>query len=91
MSNAGSFACDGVAVACVPSGGLTYATVQAADAQFIPVGADPRQYPYNKVNTNFRNPMAESYTLGVQYQVARAGVAEVRYVGNHTFRQFQSF
>ncbi len=34
--------------------------------------------------------MAESYTLGVQYQVARAGVAEVRYVGNHTFRQFQS-
>ena len=90
VSNAGSFACDGVTVACVPSGGLTYATVQAADAQFIPVGADPRQYPYNKVNTNFRNPMAESYTLGVQYQVARAGVAEVRYVGNHTFRQFQS-
>ncbi len=31
VTNAGSFACDGVTVQCVPSGGLTYATVQAAD------------------------------------------------------------
>jgi hypothetical protein len=28
--------------------------------------------------------------LGAQYQVGTAGVAEVRYVGNHTFRQFQA-
>jgi hypothetical protein len=90
VSNAGSFACDGVTIQCVPSGGLTFATVQAADLKFIPTGSDPRQNPYNNVYSNFRNPMAESYTLGVQYQVARAGVAEVRYVGNHTFRQFQS-
>jgi hypothetical protein len=90
VTNAGSFACDGVTVQCVPGGGLTFATVQAHDAQFIPTGIDPRVNPYQNVPTNFRNPMAESYTLGVQYQVGRAGVAEVRYVGNHTFRQFQS-
>jgi outer membrane receptor protein involved in Fe transport len=90
VTNAGSFTCDGVTVQCVPGGGLTFATVQAADSQFIPTGTDPRQNPYQNVYTNFRNPMSESYTLGAQYQVARAGVMEVRYVGNHTFRQFQS-
>jgi Carboxypeptidase regulatory-like domain len=90
VTNAGSFVCDGVVSQCVPGGGLTYATVQAADSQFIPRGSDPRANPYFTVPTNFRNPMSESYTLGVQYQVARAGVLEVRYVGNHTFHQFQS-
>jgi hypothetical protein len=34
--------------------------------------------------------MAENYTLGVQYQLSPASVVEVRYVGNHTFDQFQS-
>jgi hypothetical protein len=90
VTNAGSFPCDGVTVQCVPSGGLTYSTVQAADSKFIPTGTDPRQNPYQTVPTNFRNPMTESYTLGIQYQVGRAGVVEVRYVGNHTFHQFQS-
>ena len=87
--NAGSFACDGITVQCVPGGGTTLSTVQAADLQFIPTGGDPRANPIFTVPTNFRNPMSESYTLGVQYQVGGAGVVEVRYVGNHTFRQFQ--
>src|SRR6202035_5909465 len=34
--------------------------------------------------------MAETYTVGVQYQVFPTAVAEVRYVGHHTFGQFQS-
>lgn len=90
VSNAGSFACDGVTVQCIPSNGLTFSSVHAADDQFIPTGGDPRTNPYQTVPINFRNPMAESYTLGFQYQVARAGVIEARYVGNHTFRQFQA-
>jgi Carboxypeptidase regulatory-like domain/TonB-dependent Receptor Plug Domain/TonB dependent receptor len=90
VTNAGSFACDGITVQCVPGNGLTYSTVQAADAQFIPTGGDPRANPYQNVPTNFRNPMAESYTLGVQYALGGASVLEVRYVGNHTFHQFQS-
>jgi hypothetical protein len=90
VTNAGSFACDGITVQCVPSGGLTFSTVQAADAKFIPTGGDPRANPFQTVPTNFRNPMAESFTLGAQYQVGGAGVIEARYVGNHTFHQFQS-
>ena len=90
--NAGSFNCDGVSVQCVPAGGLDFATVQAADLQFIPTGSDPRAYPYVNltVPTNFRNPMAETYTLGFQYQIFPAAVAEIRYVGNHTFDNFQA-
>jgi hypothetical protein len=88
--NAGAFNCDGVALQCVPNGGLTFGTVQSADLQFIPTGSDPRQDIYITVPTKFRNPMAESYTFGFQYQIASAGVVEIRYVGNHTFDQFQS-
>jgi hypothetical protein len=88
--NAGAFNCDGQTVQCVPSGGLSFGTVQSADLQFIPTGVDPRQDFYIVVPTNFKNPMAESYTFGFQYQVASTGVVEIRYVGNHTFDQFQS-
>ncbi len=88
--NAGFFECDGVTVQCVPNGGLTYTTVQTNDKQFIPTGGDPRVNIYETVPTNFRNPMSETYTLGFQYQVFPSAVAEIRYVGNHTFGQFQS-
>jgi len=90
LVDSGSFTCDGVTVNCMPTGGFTYATVQAADDKYIPIGGDPRVNPLTLVPTNFRNPMAETYTLGFQYQVMPAAVAEVRYVGNHTFDQFQS-
>jgi Carboxypeptidase regulatory-like domain/TonB dependent receptor len=90
LVNSGSFTCDGVTVQCVPGGGLTFANVQAADVKFIPTGGDPRVNPLTLVPTNFRNPMAETYTLGVQYQLFPSAVMEVRYVGNHTFDQFQS-
>ncbi len=88
--NAGYFTCDGVSVTCVPSNGLTFATVQSADAKYLPTGGDPRVNPIFTLPTNFRNPMAESYTFGIQYQVFPAAVMEVRYVGNHTFDQFQA-
>jgi hypothetical protein len=88
--NFGAFACDGVTVQCVPGNGLTLSTVQVMDTGFLPTGGDPRSNPIFTVPTTFRNPMSESFTLGAQYQVGDAGVAEVRYVGNHTFRQFQA-
>jgi hypothetical protein len=87
LVNANTFVCDGN---CLPANGLTYTTVQAADAALLPTGIDPRTEPQTNVPTNFRNPMAETYTLGIQYQVAPSAVAEVRYVGVHTFDQFQS-
>ncbi len=88
--NAGVITCDGVTVKCEPNGGFTFATVQAADDKYLPTGGDPRVNPITTVPANLRNPMAETYNLGIQYQVAPAAVAEVRYVGNHTFDNFQS-
>jgi Carboxypeptidase regulatory-like domain/TonB dependent receptor len=88
--DAGSFACDGVTVTCVPSGGLTYASVQAADAKYIPTGGDPRVNPTQMVNSNFHNPQGQTYSLGFQYQVLPSAVADVRYVGNHTYGNFQA-
>lgn len=90
VTTAGNFACDGVTIACVPSGGLTFATVQPANTRFIPTGGDPRMNLIFTVPTNFRNPMSESWLFGVQYQLIPAAVAEVRYIGNHTFANFQS-
>ena len=90
LLNSGFFACDGVTVNCVPNNGLTFSNVQAADDQFLPTGGDPRAGIEFNVPTNFRNPMSETYQLGVQYQLFPAGVFEARYVGNHTFHQFQA-
>ena len=75
---------------CLPSGGLTTASVQAADLPLLPTGGDPRTVNQYLVPTSFKNPMAETYTLGVQYQVAPTAVWDVRYVGSHTFGQFQA-
>jgi Carboxypeptidase regulatory-like domain/TonB-dependent Receptor Plug Domain len=88
--NAGAFACDGVTVTCVPSGGLTFATVQAADSKYIPTGGDPRLLPTQTVTSSFHNPQGETYSLGFQYQVFPSAVAEARYVGNHTYGNFQA-
>lgn len=90
MVNAGQFNCDGASLQCVPSNGLTYSTVQTNDLQYIPPGGDPRVNLYETVPANFHNPMSNTYTLGFQYQIFPSAVGEVRYVGNHTFGQFQS-
>ncbi|MGB6687562.1 MAG: TonB-dependent receptor [Terracidiphilus sp.] len=88
--NSGNFACDGVKVLCVPGGGLTYSTVQAADDQYLPKGGDPRDNLIQTVTNNFHNPEGETYSLGFQYQVFPTAVADVRYVGNHTYGNFQA-
>ena len=90
LVDAGNFGCDGVTINCTPAGGWNTSTIQKADDQFLPTGGDPRLNPITFVPKNFRNPMAETYTLGVQYQVFPTAVAEVRYVGHHAFGEFQS-
>jgi hypothetical protein len=90
LVDAGLIGCDGVTINCTPVNGWNFTTIQAADTQFIPTGGDPRVNPITLVPDSFKNPMAETYTIGVQYQVFPAAVAEVRYVGHHTFGQFQA-
>ena len=45
----------------------------------------PRRFP-----PNLHNAMGETYYLGFQYQLSSAAVADIRYVGNHTFGQYQA-
>jgi hypothetical protein len=46
--------------------------------------------PTQTVTSNFHNPQGETYSFGVQYQVLPSAVAEARYVGNHTYGNFQA-
>jgi len=87
LVNANTVDCSGN---CLPSSNFTYPAIQSQDAGLLPTGGDPRVNPYTLVQKNFRNPMVETYALGIQYQVAPAAVMDVKYVGSHTFRQFQA-
>jgi hypothetical protein len=87
--NAGTITCT-VATACLPSGGATYGTVSSQDIKFIPTGGNPGQRNQTLVPTNFHQPYAQTYTLGVEYQIKNAAVVEARYTGNHTIGNFQS-
>jgi hypothetical protein len=93
--NAGSVKCTGTASAtapanCLPTGGANFVTVNSAIGPFIPRGSNPGARNITNVSSNFRQPYAETYTLGVQYQVGRSMVAEIRYSGNHTIGNFQT-
>ncbi len=56
----------------------------------LPRGVDPGTRNQTIVAPNFHNPYAQTYTLGVQYEVTPAVVVEVRYLGNHTIGNFQT-
>jgi hypothetical protein len=93
--NSGSVRCTGTASStapanCNPTGGANFVTVNSALGPFIPRGSNPGARNQTFVSSNFRQPLAETYTLGVQYQVGRSMVAEVRYSGNHTTGNFQT-
>ncbi len=93
--NAGGFTCNGTATgttpaSCLPTGGATFATVNASLGKYIPTGGNPGARNQTFVSSNFRQPFTQTYTLGVQYQVTHSAVAEVRYAGNHASGQFQT-
>jgi hypothetical protein len=87
--NAGSFSCP-VSASCLPAGGALYGNVSTQDLKYIPTGANPGSRNQTLVPTNFRQPYAQTYTLGVEYQIRNAAVVEARYTGNHTTHNFQS-
>lgn len=82
--------CNNTTKQCLPSGGATYTSVHAQDNQYLPTGGNPGTYNQTFVDANFRQPNTETYTLGVQKQIGRIAVVEVRYVGSHTWADFQS-
>jgi outer membrane receptor protein involved in Fe transport len=88
--NTGVITCDGVTINCVSSGGTLSSQVHAQADQYNPTGVNPGTKVQTAVFPNFHNPYVENYTLGVQEQIGRFAVAEVRYTGNHAVAQFQS-
>jgi outer membrane receptor protein involved in Fe transport len=86
----GALTCNAGTTNCIPTGGATFVTVQQQLAPQLPTGGNPALDSETTAPTNFRNPLGQTYTLGVQYQLRNSAVLEVRYVGNHTSRQFQS-
>jgi hypothetical protein len=51
---------------------------------------DPRLFNQTRVDPNFHNPYSMSYGLGIQSELARNTVLEVRYVGTRLVGQFQT-
>jgi hypothetical protein len=86
----GALTCNSGTTNCIPAGGATFVTVQQQLAPQLSTGGNPALDSEVTVPANFRNPVGQTYTLGVQYQLHNAAVLEVRYVGNHTSQQFQS-
>lgn len=87
VTNNAVFGCNGP---CLPAGGaFTGAAVRAANLRFLPTGSDPRTQNLSTFPTNFRNPRAQTYYLGFQYQVSKAAVFSTEYVGVHGTQNFQ--
>jgi hypothetical protein len=86
----GALTCNAGTTNCIPTGGATFVTVQQQLAPQLSTGGNPGLDSEVIAPTNFRNPVGQTYTLGVQYQLHNAAVVELRYVGNHTSQQFQS-
>jgi Carboxypeptidase regulatory-like domain len=65
--------------------------VRSALGPFIQTGIfDPRTFDNTTISPNFRPDKVYSWSLGVQQQIARNSVVEVRYVGNAGRDLFQS-
>jgi hypothetical protein len=86
----GTITCNAGTSNCIPTGGANFTTVQQQLAPLLPTGGNPGLDTETTAPTNFRNPVGQTYTLGLQYQIRNSAVLEVRYVGNHTSQQFQS-
>jgi len=88
VTNNAVFGCNGP---CLPANGqFSGAAVRAANLKFLPTGGDPRTQNQSIFPVNFRNPRAQTYYLGVQYQVSNFAVLSAQYVGVHGSQNFQS-
>lgn len=62
-------------------------------ASVIPVplnSIDPRTLSQTRLSPNFHNPYGQNWSLGIQREIGRSQVLEVRYVGTNGIGLFQS-
>jgi hypothetical protein len=84
--NVVAYTVSGAAMPAQPIG-----SVVAATPAFSPVrGQDPRKKNQTFNDPTFHSPYAENWSFGMQRQVARNNVLEVRYVGTRGVSLFQS-
>jgi outer membrane receptor protein involved in Fe transport len=88
--NTGIITCNGTTVNCLPSGGTTNSLVHTQNDANNPTGVNPGTKVQSTVNLPFKNPRANNYTFGIQQQLSNIAVMEIRYVGNHSYDNFQN-
>ena len=77
----------GIPLPAVPTG----PNVRTALSPVLQTGIfDPRTFNQTTIPTNFKPDEVSSWTLGVEREVSKKSAFEVRYVGNHGVRLFQS-
>lgn len=82
---------------CLPDDGTGGAAVRAQNLPFLPTnktnksaGANPNSRDHTQVSTNLRQPYAEFYALGIEYQIHPAITFSAGYVGDHSVGDLQS-
>jgi len=75
---------------CLVTSGFLGSNVRAAHLSDIPRGVNPGTRNNTRVANNFREPYTQEWSLGVQHEFTSKVVLEVRYVGNHVLRNFQT-
>ncbi len=79
----------GVTLTAVPTGTNTRASLSS----FLQTGvSDPRALPLTEtqVSPDFKPDRVQSWSFGIQHELSKGAAFEIRYVGNHADRQFQS-
>jgi len=75
----------------VPAGGAFGPLVRTQLDPFLLLGVfDPGLFSQTTVEPDFGAQRAEQWSLGIQREITPRSVLEVRYVGNHAYRLFQS-
>jgi hypothetical protein len=89
VANAGFLPCG--ANACIPSNGsILNQDFRTLNLPSLPTGGDPGLDVEDLFPSNGRTPYVQTWTLGIDHQIGKAAVGEVRYVGSKTTHDFQS-
>jgi hypothetical protein len=83
----GTFGCGGT---CLGTGNFTGAGLRATNLASLPLGGNPADGNEEVVPTNFHNPYAQTFYLGVEYSLSPRLLGAAKYVGNHTTGNFQN-
>lgn len=75
---------------CLPTSGFTGNDVRAAHLKDIPTGGNPGLANNTRVAGDFHEPYTMGWSFGVQRELKKQMVLEVRYVGNRVNGNFQT-